>query len=134
MSEPDGAFLKLKIDRADLVAWLADPPPLASAWRDWRSLGGEYYFGDDEHGPLAEFTEAELGEILAQCDKQLRGYPTNRDALRERLVSTEEPFLTRIAYEPDQREFIAGVQRGRRLPTDCGRSPQRRAVPAADPE
>jgi hypothetical protein len=109
VSEPDGAFLKLQIDRADLVAWLTDPPPSASAWRDWRSIGGEYYFGEDEHRPLAEFTDAEMGEILAQCDKQLIGYPSNRDALRDRLVSTDEPFLTRIAYDPDRREFIAGV-------------------------
>ena len=108
MSEPDAAFLKIKIDRADLVAWLADPPPLASAWRDWRGIGGEYYF-DDLTRPLTEFADAEMDEITAQCDKQLRGYENNRVALRDRLVSTDEPFLTHIAYDAEAREFIAGV-------------------------
>jgi hypothetical protein len=41
MSEPDSAFLKLKIDRADLITWLEDRPRLASGWTDWRSIGGQ---------------------------------------------------------------------------------------------
>ena len=108
MSEPDAAFLKLKIDRAALVAWLADPPQLASSWRDWNRLGGEYYFRGGRRA-LADLTDAELGGILADCDAQLRGYANDRDALKALLTSADEPFLTRIAYDLEQREFIAGT-------------------------
>ena len=108
MSEPDSAFLKLKIDRADLVAWLEDRPPLASGWTDWRSLGGEYYFKGGRRD-IANAPEAELAKDLADCDAQLRGYATNRAALRELLVSDDEPYMTRIAYDPEQREFVAGT-------------------------
>jgi hypothetical protein len=108
MSEPDAAFLKLEIDRTDLIGWLDDRPPLASAWRDWRSIGGEYYFRGGRRD-IADITDAELGATLADCDAQLRGYESNRAALRELLVSSDEPFLTRIAYDPEQREFVAGT-------------------------
>ena len=46
MSEPDGAFLKLRIARPDLVRWLDSPPAPASRWLDWRSIGGQWYFAD----------------------------------------------------------------------------------------
>ena len=38
MSEPDGAFLKLRIARPDLVRWLDSPTAPASRWLDWRAL------------------------------------------------------------------------------------------------
>lgn len=107
MSEPDAAFLKLKIDRADLVAWLEDRPPMASSWADWRSIGGEYYFNAGR-GDIADISDAQLGKTLAECDAQLLLYPSNRAALRELLASDDEPFLTRIAYDPQRREFVAG--------------------------
>jgi hypothetical protein len=107
MSEPDAAFLNLRIDRAAIIAWLDDRPPLASNWSDWRSIGGEYYFNGGRRD-IADVPDAELKEHLADCDAQLRGYATNREALRQLFDPSEDPFLIRVSYDAERREFIAG--------------------------
>ena len=108
MSEPDAAFMKLKIERADLVAWLEDRPPPATDWSDWRDIGGEYYSGNGGHHPIADIAAAEFSGYLADCDKQLRRYATNRQALRELFDPSEDPFLFRVSYDEARREFVAG--------------------------
>jgi hypothetical protein len=107
MSEPDAAFLKLEIARADLVAWLDDRPPPASNWRDWRDIGGEYQF-DAGRGDIADISELELNRHLADCDAQLSRFATNREALRELFDPSENPFLIRVAYDSERRLFVAG--------------------------
>src|SRR5438445_7115559 len=80
MSESDAAFMKIKIERAGLLAWLEDRPPLAtdwSDWSDWRDIGGEYY-GAGGHHDIADIPAAEFNGYLAQCDAQLRGYERRR--------------------------------------------------------
>jgi hypothetical protein len=107
MSEPDAVFLKLEIERANLVAWLEDRPPLASNWRDWRGVGGEYQF-DGGRGDIADVPEFELNRHLADCDAELRRYATNREALTKLFDPSEDPFLIRVAYSAERREFVAG--------------------------
>jgi hypothetical protein len=107
MSEPYSAFVKLQMERADLVAWLEDPPPLTSSWTDWREMGGEYYFKGGRRD-IAVVSDVELNRDLADCDAQLRGYLSNRTALRGLLNSNDEPYLTRIAFDSSRREFVAG--------------------------
>jgi hypothetical protein len=107
MSESDAAFLKLGIDRDALIAWLDDRPPPATNWSDWRSIGSEYFF-EGGRGDIANFPEAELNGRLADCDRQLRGYATNREALRQLFDPSEDPFLIRVSYDAERREFIAG--------------------------
>jgi hypothetical protein len=107
MSEPDAAFMKLKIERADLLSWLEDRPPPASGWSDWRDIGGEYY-GAGGHHDIADIPAAEFNGYLAQCDAQLRRYATNRQALRELFDPSEDPFIIRVAYDEARREFVAG--------------------------
>ena len=107
MSEPDAAFLKLEIERAALVAWLDDRPPPASNWRDWRGIGGEYQF-DGGRGDIADLSGLEWNRHLADCDAELRGYATNREALTKLFDPSENPFLIRVAYNEERREFVAG--------------------------
>jgi hypothetical protein len=107
LSESGGAFLKLQIDRPALITWLEDRPPMASTWSDWRSIGGDYYLSGGQRS-IAAVSDAALDRTLAESDTQLRIYPTNRAALRELLDSGDEPFLTRVVYDPQRREFVAG--------------------------
>jgi hypothetical protein len=107
MSEPYSAFVKLQIERVALVAWLEDRPPLASTWTDWREIRGEYYFKGGRRD-IAEVSDLELRGDLADCDTQLRGYSSNRAALRGLLDSADEPYFTRIVFDSKRREFIAG--------------------------
>lgn len=113
MSEPDSAFMTLKIERSDLVAWLEDRPRLASSWTDWRNIGNQWYF----KGAPAEISDAELAQTLAECDAVLRSFESNRAALRQLLFSgefflnsvAEAPFFDRLTYDQQQREFVAGT-------------------------
>ncbi|MDH7796084.1 MULTISPECIES: hypothetical protein [unclassified Beijerinckia] len=106
MSEPDAAFLKLQIGREPLVRWLDSPTPLASTWQDWRSLGGQWYFGGDVKD-IQQASDAELKEVIDDCDARL-GKQTNRSALRGILKSAEAPHLSRSAYDAKAREYVVG--------------------------
>lgn len=108
MSEPDAAFLKLGIGRADLVSWLDARPPSATKWDDWRDLGGRWYIGDVQ--ALRDVSDAELAGLLAEVDASLRHAATNREALRNLfVVEGEHPGLSRIAFDASKGEFVAGM-------------------------
>ncbi|OWJ66232.1 hypothetical protein [Inquilinus limosus] len=108
MSEPDGAFLKLRIARSDLVRWLDAPPARASSWLDWRDIGGQWYFGG---GPedIRTVSMAQLLRTIAECDAAVAGIATNRQALRGILDAAEAPQLRHAAYDPGTQDFVAGT-------------------------
>lgn len=108
MSEPDAAFLKLRIARADLIRWLDAPVPLASSWADWRSIGGQWYF--DGVQALKDVSEQKMSSEIADCDAQLRRFSSNREALAGLLSDDgEAPQLRRIVYQAATQDFIAGT-------------------------
>lgn len=107
MSEPDSAFVKLRIERARLVAWLDAPTPRATRWRDWREIGGQWYLEGGVPN-LNDVSDAGLAKRLEECDGTLSGLPTNRAALRALLDTGEAPALRRISYDPQTRDFVAG--------------------------
>jgi hypothetical protein len=108
MSEPDGAFLKLRIARPDLVRWLDAPPARASSWVDWRSIGGQWYF---DGGPqdIGSISMIQLLRTIAECDAILARTATNRQALRGILDTVEAPEIRRAAYDPGTQDFVAGT-------------------------
>jgi len=108
MSEPDGAFLKLRIPRPDLVRWLDASPARASAWVDWRGIGGQWYF---DAGPqeLRSVSMMQLVRTMRECDAILARSGTNRQALRGILDAAEAPELRHAAYDPATQDFIAGT-------------------------
>jgi len=108
MSEPDGAFLKLRIARPDLVRWLDSPPAPASRWLDWRSIGGQWYFAD---GPedIRSVSVVQLLRTIAECDATLGRAATNRRALRGILDAAEAPEFRQAAYDPGTQDFVAGT-------------------------
>ncbi|MGO4124603.1 hypothetical protein AB4Z01_09380 [Inquilinus sp. YAF38] len=108
MSEPDGAFLKLRIARPDLVRWLDAPPARASGWVDWRDIGGQWYF---DAGPeeLRGISMMQLVRTMAECDAILARSATNRQALRGILNAAETPEIRHATYDPGTRDFVAGT-------------------------
>jgi hypothetical protein len=108
MSEPDGAFLKLRIARPDLIRWLDAPPARASGWVDWRDIGGQWYF---DAGPeeLRGISMMQLLRTMAECDAILGRAATNRQALRAILNASEAPEIRHAAYHPDTQDFVAGT-------------------------
>lgn len=108
MSEPDGAFLKLRIARPDLVRWLDSPPARASGWLDWRSIGGQWYF---DGGPqeIRSISMMQLVRTMAECDAMLARAGTNRQALRGILNAAEAPQIRHAAYDPRTQDFVAGT-------------------------
>lgn len=108
MSEPDGAFLKLRIARPDLVRWLDAPPARASGWVDWRDIGGQWYF---DAGPeeLRGISMMRLLRTMAECDAILARSATNRQALRGILNAAETPEIRHAAYDPGTQDFVAGT-------------------------
>lgn len=108
MSEPDGAFLKLRIARPDLVRWLDSPPAPASRWLDWRGIGGQWYF---DGGPqdIQTVPVIQLLRTIAECDATLGRAATNRQALRGILDAAEAPEFRLAAYDPGTHDFVAGT-------------------------
>jgi len=106
MFKADAAFLKLQISRENLVRWLDSPAPLASTWQDWRKIGDQWNFKDGR--PIADTSETELRETIAQCDQRL-GQRANRQVLRDVLKSAETPFLKHVTYDAKTSEFVAGA-------------------------
>lgn len=108
MSEPDGAFLKLRIARPDLVRWLDSPPALASRWLDWRSIGSQWYFAG---GPrdIHSVSVVQLLQTIAECDVTLGRAATNRQALSSILDAAEAPEFRQAAYDPGTQDFVAGT-------------------------
>src|SRR5262249_39753058 len=100
MSEPDAAFFKLRIDRPQLIRWLDAPVPLASRWTDWRNIGGQYYF---EAGvrDIKDIPDREMADKIFECDRALRRYAANREAVRDILKAAEAPYLKRAVYHTD---------------------------------
>lgn len=114
MSEPYGAFMKVRIGRPALVRWLDAAPPSASRWTDWRDMGGRWYL---KSGPadLRDAPAADLAAIVAEVDARLSAFISTRDVLKAMLrpdpPDTDESLtLTRrIAYEATARELVAGA-------------------------
>ncbi|MEH3144304.1 MAG: hypothetical protein PGN34_02905 [Methylobacterium frigidaeris] len=110
MTEPLSAFLKLTIDRPDLVRWLDAPTPDPARWSDWRDIGGEWYLSADRS--LATISEAELSESCEAAGSILGVGNSwgihNRAALR-RLLHGSPPECCRIAYDAETRTFLAGT-------------------------
>lgn len=106
MSEPDAAFLKLRIDRPRLVRWLDAPVGPASRWTDWREMGGQYYNSGVQY--LSDYSDADMAESLAKADAALLRYRDNRSAVRDIMSSAEAPHLKRASYQADTRDFVAG--------------------------
>lgn len=108
MSEPDSAFFKLQIERADLVRWLETRPQPTSDWSDWRSIGGQWYIGA---GPKAldDATADEFSATISECDAQIHGYPSNRAAIGALLSYPEQPQYKRATYDSGTKTFLAGT-------------------------
>ena len=106
MSEPCSAFLKLRIKREGLVAWLDGPVSPAAHWSDWRGIGGQYYF-DGGVGDIADISDAEMADNVTECDRALGGFSNNRAALRYILDAAEAPYLKRCTYRDGV--FLAGT-------------------------
>jgi hypothetical protein len=107
MSEPDAAFFKLRIERPQLIRWLDAPVPPASKWSDWRNIGGQYYFGDVRD--IKDIPDQKMADQILECDRELRPYATNRDAVRAILeTAAGAPYLKRAVYHADTQDFVAG--------------------------
>jgi hypothetical protein len=106
MSEPQSAFLKLRIDRAKLVRWLNAPVARASRWSDWREMGGKYY----NHGvqELRDYSDIDMAEAIAKADGFLRRFQDNRAALQDIMSTAETPQFKRASYQTETRDFVAG--------------------------
>jgi hypothetical protein len=107
MLEPDAAFFKLHMARAQLIRWLDAPVPLASCWTDWRNIGGQYYF-DEGVQDIKDIPDREMADKISECDGELRRYATARDAVWDILKTGEPPFLKRAVYNAGTEDFIAG--------------------------
>lgn len=111
MSEPDAAFVKLKIARADLVRWLDAPVPRASRWTDWRRIHGQYAAegrNGEDNPTLEQMTDAALSQTIKDADDQLQRFADNRDAIRHVLLTAEAPPLKHAVYDDTLNEFVAG--------------------------
>ena len=108
MSEPNAAFVKLEIERADLIRWLDAPTPRASRWKDWREIGGSYYFKNGVQD-IADVPSAELMESVLQCDLWLADARTNREMMRMVVGYAEAPELGIAAMSSDGATFVGGT-------------------------
>jgi len=108
MSEPESAFVKIKIGREALTRWLDAKPSSATRWHDWRAIGGEWYLGRG-HGPLADASDDALENILRGADGRLAHFSSNRELLGMLVVhSAEAPELWLAAFEEGGENFVAG--------------------------
>ena len=108
MSEPYSALIKLQITRSDLVRWLDTSPADPDRWTDWRDIGGQWYLGSGVKD-LADASDGELSEPIAEAKEQLSSCSTVREALRGLLQNDSPDNAIRIAYDPAEGEFIAGA-------------------------
>jgi len=108
MSEPESAFVKLKIGRDALARWLDAKPSLASRWHDWRAIGGQWYL-EGRHGALADASDDALEGIVQGADNRLAHFADNRELLGVLVVqSAEAPELWLSAFEQGGETFVAG--------------------------
>lgn len=107
MSEPNGAFLKVCLPRAALIAWLDRKPTPASAWTDWRDLGGELWEAG-ANVPFAAASEATVARMLSESDMILAAYGTVRDALADLLGTELPPYLKYYRHDAQAGAFVAG--------------------------
>ncbi len=114
MSEPNGAFMKAKMDRPALVQWLASPPPSPSRWTDWRDIGGRWYL-DSGLIDLRDAPASDLSQIIAEAGAMLAQCVTNRDALQVMFRPGASAYdagfsqARHIAFDFEAREFTAGA-------------------------
>ncbi len=106
MSEPYGAFVKLRIARSDLARWLDMPPADPARWTDWREIGGQWYFGDGVKD-FSEATDEEMSTRTAEARELLSHCSSVRDALRALIQDDSSHNAIRIAYDSDTGEFVA---------------------------
>ena len=99
MSEPYSALIKLQITRSDLVRWLDTSPADPDRWTDWRDIGGQWYLGSGVKD-LADASDGELSEPIAEAKEQLSSCSTVREALRGLLQNDSPDNAIRIAYDP----------------------------------
>ena len=109
MSEPYGAFVRLKIARPNLVRWLDAPPPHPARWTDWRGIGGRWY----RPGGIEDFAraaDADLAATAAEAWQRLARWPSTRAALQGliRGGDGEAYAARRIAYDAGTQAFEGG--------------------------
>lgn len=109
MSEPYGAFVRLRIARPNLLRWLDAPPANSTRWTDWRTIGGSWY----RPGGIEDFareTDAALAVTCADAWQRLARWSTTREALRGLIRGGDrEAFAARhIAYDTRTRTFEGG--------------------------
>jgi len=102
MSEPQAAFLMLRINREDLIRWLDSPVPSVASWSDWRNIGGSW----GGLGNLKDASDDDLRKQISACDASLAGHK-NRVIL-DVLLQSEVPHLRCVAFDGSRSEFIAG--------------------------
>ena len=102
MSEPQAAFLRLRINRGDLIRWLDSPIPSAASWSDWRNIGGSW----GGLGNLKEASDDELRKQISQCDASLARHK-NRVIL-DVLLQSAVPHQRCVAFDAGRSEFVAG--------------------------
>lgn len=109
MSQPYGAFVRLRIARPTLVRWLDAPPSNPARWTDWRVVGGSWYFSDGVMD-FARATDAEVTATSRDAWLRLAPWPTAREALRGLIRGGDgEAFdARRITYDAQTREFKGG--------------------------
>lgn len=107
MSEPEGVFIKLEIERPQLIRWLGARPSPASRWNDWRDLGGSWHFGGGDAG-LTDASDAHLQELLAVTDRTLASFDDNRAALSFVLDTAPAPQARIAAFDRAGKTFVAG--------------------------
>ena len=107
MSEPESAFVKIKISREALTRWLHAKPSPASRWKDWRAMGGQWYL-ERGHGALADASDDALARILQGADDRLARVTDNRELLGLVVHSAEAPELWLCAFEQGGEHFVAG--------------------------
>ena len=109
MSEPYGAFVRLRITRANLVQWLDAPPSDPARWTDWRRIGGRWYID----GPMDEFAKVD-DRGMAAINRDARARTARWGSVREALPglirggSSGAFEARRITYDPVRCEFDAG--------------------------
>jgi hypothetical protein len=102
VSEPQAAFLKLRINRENLVRWLDSVIPSANSWSDWRNIGGSW----GSLGILKEASDGDLKKLIGECDANLGGHK-NRAVLNG-LLESKVPHLRYVSFDTGRSEFTAG--------------------------
>lgn len=109
MSEPYGAFTRLRITRPNLLRWLDAPPSNPARWVDWRHIGGRWYINEpmDE---LAKVTDEEMARINQDAWLRLARWPSAREALRGLIQGADNDAFgaRRITYDTETHEFVGG--------------------------